>query len=818
MGERTADEMLPLIAHLDDQTVLREGGVQIRIYQISGLPWELETNREIGRLTSRLNALWSNAADPRLTVGVHVCKLLEHNPPQAGELRHTWPRQFDTDYRERVLGAGLSRNVIYVSLAFEAGARVGRRVGRLFSSRDRRPGPEDLRRFSELCAMVERDLAPYGILPLGLRAERRPNGVLRWYSQVAEAVGVVLYGRYQRVPMPATGSRLGRAILRNRPIFVPSAKTFEIRIPGVGAAARYHGTMYGFTAWPEATEPGILNNLLDFPGACVMTVTFGFRSHAEARNRMKVRQGQSKGGGEEEEEDAEDIGRARKEHHRRFWALGRTHMSVALYADTLSELHVLSNEMNTRLVNAGFHPAQEDLNLDAAWAAQAPGSWHKIKRSDDFTSRNFAAVAPLHNYPYGDENPLWGDYVADFRTMGGTLYRHNLHRGEVGSAVLFGMSGEGKSVLANMLMIGAVDRLGARGVVFDKDLGSKPAILGMGGSYLELRYGEPSGLAPLKAAENTPGDLGHLLVLFKGCIRARAPRDFDFSSDEDTRLVRGLATQLQMPPDLRSWAGVRQVLGWRNAQGAGAWLEAWCEGGSLGWVFANERDEADLTRNCAGFDTTALLRHPDVCGPLLAHLSYRVSKLAKDGSPFVLFWDEVPQALKVPQFEDMIGDNLSTIRKLNGVVILASQGPAALLDSKIGPIIREQTPTKISFANKDASWDEYAAIGFTPVMFRMVTEDFTVGPKRFVISRAGASVVCDFDLTPIARHLWMLSGRASTGRELDRIRAEVGDDPDVWVPLFLERAPLAYARAVQEAARLAADKERQTRNAKEMAA
>lgn len=811
MGERTADEMLPLDAVLDERTVLRDGGVQIRVWQISGLPWELETNGAIMRLHDRLNAMMRNLADPRLTLYTHICKLGESDTPDGGLVEGFWPATLDRDYREKVLGCRLSRNVIYVSLAYEGGARLGRRAARAFAKKGKRPVANDLRRMDELSGMLERDLAPYGCLPLGLRAERRPNGVLKWYSQIAEAIGVMLYGVYQRVPVPAPGSRLGHAILRHRPVFVKGARSFEVRLPGATSRAKYFGAMFGFTAMPEGMEPGILDNLLDFPGErmpaanLVINCSFGFMSSSDARNKLKVRQGHAKHAGEEEADDEDEIAVARREHHRKEWVLGSSHISIAVYAATLPELDDVCGELNTRLLDTGFHPAMEDLNLDAAWAAQAPGSWHKIARRESFTSRNYAAVAPLHNYAYGDPDPLWGDYVADFVTSGGTLYRHNLHRGEVGSFVLLGLTGAGKSVLANFMLLNSVCRLGARGVMFDKDYGAQPCILGMGGTYLALRYKRPSGLAPLKAALNEPEHHGHLVALFRACILSRAPADFTLSPEERTRLEAGIATQLCMPPELRSWAAVRQVLGWRNPQGAGAYLEPFCEGGDMGWMFANETDEVDLSRRVAGFDTTEILPHPEVCGPILAHLSWRVRRLLT-GSPFFLFWDETPQALKIPTFEDMIGDNLAIIRRNNGIVGLASQGPGALLSTKIGPVIREQTPTKISFQNQDASWEEYDAIGFTPVMFRKVTQEFPRDPRQFVVSRAGASVVCRFDLSVIRQHLWMLSGRATTRPLLERLYAEHGGDPEKWVPLYMEQAPKEHARMTREnAARHAAE-------------
>jgi len=41
-------------------------------------------------------------------------------------------------------------------------------------------------------------------------------------------------------------------------------------------------------------------------------------------------------------------------------------------------------------------------------------------------------------------------------------------------------------------------------VFFDKDRGAEIAIAAIGGTYLEVRSGEASGLAPLRGFENTP--------------------------------------------------------------------------------------------------------------------------------------------------------------------------------------------------------------------------------------------------------------------------------------------------------------------------
>jgi len=171
MAERTAEECVPLGPHIDPNTVLRDQGAQIAVAQVTGLPWELEANATLAGVHFRLNTLHRNVADPRLTIGVHVCKLPEGGVPRARELRSPYGRRLDADYREHVLGAGLSRNVIYVSIAFEPDYPLGPWAGRRASPRSRRPRKEERQAFRECVDSILSGLAPYGVALLGLRPE-----------------------------------------------------------------------------------------------------------------------------------------------------------------------------------------------------------------------------------------------------------------------------------------------------------------------------------------------------------------------------------------------------------------------------------------------------------------------------------------------------------------------------------------------------------------------------------------------------------------------------------------------------------------------
>ena len=114
----------------------------------------------------------------------------------------------------------------------------------------------------------------------------------------------------------------------------------------------------------------------------------------------------------------------------------------------------------------------------------------------------------------------------------------------------------------------------------DKDYGLSVMVRAAGGSYLVLPSGSPSGLAPL-------------LGLNKQRRRPGVPRAFrtgadlsdgqgDLSAEEDQRLRRAVARQMEMPQSMRGLAGIAVMLGQRAKDGAAARLRRWCRGN--GWA------------------------------------------------------------------------------------------------------------------------------------------------------------------------------------------------------------------------------------------
>src|SRR6202022_540101 len=95
------------------------------------------------------------------------------------------------------------------------------------------------------------------------------------------------------------------------------------------------------------------------------------------------------------------------------FVMGDHHFSLQLLADLSSDgtrdvgaqrLKPLNDHValaRSFLADTGMTVAREDLALEAAFWAQLPGHFPMRPRKAPVTSRNFAAMAPFHNFPTG---------------------------------------------------------------------------------------------------------------------------------------------------------------------------------------------------------------------------------------------------------------------------------------------------------------------------------------------------------------------------------------------------------------------------------
>lgn len=785
-AERAASQYLSYIGHTGPRSVLLESGAQLAMGHVEGQAFELADHALRNARLRLLNTTYRNLADDNVTIHTHLIRHADLDAAYSHQFRSGFAQALDEAYRDKVLAGRLFRNDYFISLVVSPRSPLGTGM----ASQWARLG----RKIPEAAEGLARELEDQWLVLAngmeGFRVRRlavyERDGIV--FSEIAEALRLIITGR--PLPVPVVSGHLGNSIYTDRVIC--GRRGIEIRAPDKSL----FGTIFSFREYPAKTRPGMLNTLLSVPFPIVLAQSFAFVTRAQAQDRLSLKSAQMMGAQDKAVSQIAGLEEAADALASNEFVMGAHHLSLAVYGDSLATVEEHAGRARGRLADAGAVVVEERLGLEAAFWSQLPGNLEWRTRPGAINSRNFAGLSSFDNFPAGEKIGHWGAPIARFRTDGGTPYDYVPHVADVAMTIIFGPIGSGKTALLMFLLAmfeqTMISTVGAEGaplrragsvVFFDKDRGGELLVRATGGTYLELRRGEASGLAPLRGLLNTESDRDFL----RGWLIALVQSDGKggLNPDDEKRLERAITRQMSMPEDLRSLAGLREFLGHADPIGLGPRLEKWCRGNALGWAFDGERDEVRLDGAITGVDMTQLLEHDEVCAPAGAYLLYRVTQIL-DGRRVVLSIDEFRFYLKNPQFATVVDNLLLTVRKSNGAVFLALQMPEHILESPLGPSIVAQCQTKIMFPSPTADRAVYIdGLKCTEGEYRAVREDMAVGKRRFLLKREKASVICEFDLGQMRDYVAILSGRANTVRFAEKLRQELGDEPAKWLPEFL---------------------------------
>jgi type IV secretion system protein VirB4 len=776
--ERSGELYLPYVGHIGPRTVLLEDGSLLAMAQVNGVPFELEDHAQRNAKLRSLNTLFRNIADDNVAIYSHLVRHPANDLAGTHRFRSPFAEELDAAYRNLVLRGHLFRNNYFISLVLSPRGALGTAAARQMARWRKRPaeaGDRQRHDLEEVWQILASGLEAFGVRRLGVYDW---NGLA--FSEIAEALRMLVTCRRLRVPV--VSGHLGASLYTDRVIC--GRRGFEVRAPG----GSQFGTMFAFREYPAKTRPGMLNTLLSAPFPLVVSQSFQFLTRAQAHGSLSLKAAQMQSAQDKAASQIAGLEEAADALASNEFVMGSHHLSLAVYGDTLEDVRDRAAQARGRLTDCGAVVAEESLGLEAAFWSQLPGNFQWRTRPGVINSRNFAGLSSLDNYPSGAAEGHWGPPLAQFRTNGGTAYDYVPHVGDVGMTAIFGPTGSGKTALL-MFLLAMFEQpmMGRNGAVvfFDKDRGGELLVLATGGTYLVLRRGEDSGLAPLRGLPDTPAARDFLRTWVSGLIEADGKGGL--TPDEEQRLERGIGRQMKLPVEMRSLTGLREFLGHSDPHGAGPRLEKWCRGQALGWAFDGAKDEVRLDAAITGFDMTHLLELEQVCAPAAAYLLHRIASVM-DGRRFVMACDEFRAYLLNARFAAVIDNFLLTVRKNNGMLILGTQQPEHVLNSPLGNSLVAQCQTKILFPSPTADRDAYiGGLKCTEGEYRAVREDMLAGKRRFLLKRESGSVVCEFDLSDMPNFIAVLSGRANTVRLAETLRSELGDAPHQWLPTFMAR-------------------------------
>jgi len=767
---------LPYARHLDDTTLVTRDGLLLQTIRLYGLLFETADTDELNYRADLRDAMLRALGSSRFAVWHHVVRR-----KAAGALEAWYPdafsRELDARWRSRLAAREMYVNDLFLTVVRRP---LPGRIGLLDRLRDWvLPAGADAAAAEAgerraLQAAVDALVAALGAYgPRVLSAYDTPDGPR---SEPLEFLSWLFNAEMGPVALPH--GEIAQHIPARRISFGQNA--FELG--PAGRSGRRFGAIVSIKDYPARTMPGMFDELYRMPFEMTVSQSFAFVERGAALGKMNLALRRMRSSEDEALSLRDELSVAKDEVAAGRAGFGEHHTTVTLYADDLAALDGQVAEVTAVLADLGIVAVREDIALEPAFWAQFPANFRYIARRGLVSTRNFAGLASLHNFPVGKASGNhWGEAVTLLETTAAGPYFFNFHQHDLGNFTIIGPSGSGKTVVLNFLLAQA-RKYAPRIVFFDKDRGAELFIRAIGGQYDRLHPDAASGLNPLQL-EDTPVNrafLAEWLAMLAGGLdvaEAEVMRDAveaNFLQPRSRRRLRYLVELLRgharpQPGDLY------------------ARMRPWWGEGERAWLFDNENDLTDLTASTTGFDMTEILDDPALRTPALLYLFHRVEERL-DGTPAIIVVDEGWKALDDDVFVRRIKDWEKTIRKRNGIVGFATQSAQDALESRIASAIIEQAATQIFMVNPRARAEDYIdGLGLTPHEFELV-RTLPDSAHCFLVRHGNESVVARLNLSGEKDLLTILSGREATVRLFDELVTRTGPAPEDWMPALLERA------------------------------
>jgi len=780
--ERPVSSHVPYTRHVDEQTLRTKEGLLLSVLKLEGFCFETADAAHINnKLEGRADILRS-LGNSRFAVYSHLVRR-EIKPELGGEFASDFAQELNRRYMALLAERRMFVNDTYLTIVRRPlQGKVGRAdglAGKFFGARtvegDRSRESEDLRELRDAVTSIREVLQDYGARILRIRTVEGTH-----YSEPLEFLVQLLNGavsrkmRLPRMPLDAAIAMKRINFGRNPIEFVGAAHPSDSR----------YGAMLSVREYPAYTGPTMMDGLLKIQHEFVVTQSFAIVDRAATQQRIELVSRQVDMADQAGSIITEHLNDARDELLGSRSIFGFHHLSVMCLGDSMAEVERCTTAVGAALTDQSMIFVREDLNAEPTFWAQLPGNFAYIARAGLISSKNFAGFVSLHNFPSGRASGNhWGSAISLLETTSQTAYFFNFHERDLGNFTVVGPSGSGKTVALSFLMAQAQRiRPHAKCVFFDKDRGAEIFIRALGGRYETLHPGTPSGFNPLMLPDTGP-NREFLFQLFAFMLKRVDGRSLPPS--EESVIRSAIAETLLSEPEGRTLDAFRSLLRGRiraSEEDLVARLEKWVRPDQLGWLF-NNRDDRFAWSNVYGFDMTRVLDDPVTRTAALMYVFHRTDEFLT-GEPALIFLDEGWRLLEDPVFAHFIKDKMKTIRKLNGVIGFGTQSAADIVRSGSASTLIEQSATNLFFPNPKADYESY--VGAFRLSEREMDWILRSDPqsRAFLIKHGRDSVIARIRLRGMEDLIKVLSGRVETVAELDRLRAEVGDDPKAWLPIF----------------------------------
>jgi type IV secretion system protein TrbE len=355
-------------------------------------------------------------------------------------------------------------------------------------------------------------------------------------------------------------------------------------------------------------------------------------------------------------------------------------------------------EDNRRKVEAilnsrGFVSVKETFNSIEAFFSSLPGDTFSNVRRSLITTINLPHFIPLSSRWEGQK---WNQHLNEEPLLFGKTHENEIFRycpyvADVGNVLIFGPTGEGKSVFLSLNAIQYLKYKGAKVYYFDKDFSGFCSTVLMGGNHLDLGRNKDLCFQPLMNIDDE-SQRQWALNFVSDIIRQE---NVDITGEIKSELWGALSNMESMPPGQRTLSGLMSLVQDHQIRAA---LQNSINSG-LGILNA-DNDALNLS-DWTTFELSYLIEYnPKAVGPVLLYLFHQLDSQF-NGDPTVIILDEAWLFLSNPLFAGKIKDWLKSLRKKNVSVWMATQSIGDILKSPIAETIKQSFPTRIYLPNSN---------------------------------------------------------------------------------------------------------------------
>lgn len=775
--ELSAAEFIPFKHHYDKETVVTKNNEIVQVIKLEGWSFETADDIDVDMKKAVRNSLFKSLSDGKYAVWFHTVRRKKSAYPR-GEFDSGFPKKLNEQWHKKHDNTESFANEMYITVIRredKAGwGKVSNFLKAVSDTVDEKQRIEAAREgHKELKEIVYRLLASLrDYNPKILTSYETEHGVI---SEPLEFFGMLVNGG-QRQKMLIPTMDLSHYLPTSRLYF--GTRAIEMR----GATRTRFGAMLSVKEYAPMTAAGLTDAFLQLPFEFIMSQSFSFINRQVAIGKMQTQQRRMMASEDVAISQVAEISEALDLTMSGHVAFGHHHCSVLVLEDNLTALEDAVSMATAELVNVGINPVREKLVLEQCYWANLPCNFDYIGRKSIINTMNLAGFVSMHNYPTGKiDGNHWGNAVTVFDTASGTPYFFNFHSRDVGHTTIIGPTGGGKTVLMNFLCAQA-QKFNCRLFMFDKDRGAEIFVRAIGGSYSIIEPSERCGFNPLHLPD-TNENRNFIAEWLRTLVSSEGG---ELSPEELAMIHEAVSGNYKLAKKDRMLRNIAAFFGVEKPGSIASKLKPWYGEGRYSRIFDNPYDSLDFsTHRSFGFEMGEVLTDKNTLAPVLLYLFHKVN-LSLDGTPTMVVLDEAWALIDNPIFASKIKDWLKTMRKLNAMVIFATQSVEDAAKSSISDTLIQQTATQIFLPNPKATEAYKTAFMLSDREFNLLK---TTDPasRFFLLKQNKDVVIARIDLSGMEESVNILSARADTVRILDKVRAEVGDDPDVWIPVFQKR-------------------------------